>query len=242
MLKQRNASALFLLLSLCLWQITAPAARADTVMADPVGDTFGTGPVEHDITGVSAVFNNSFLTFTVNFAGAVFAPSAHNERSVYGFIDIDTDRNPATGAAPWVNVLGPAGAPAVSLGDEYWLDLFSEEVQPGRVDVVDQTSAVVGTAPITYGANTLSVNVPLSLLGNSNGLVNYGVIVGTFTEATDRAPNGGAPLTSTPVPEPATLLLLGSSLVGLGATRLRKRRSVSPARLNGGVLLDEGTE
>lgn len=211
-------SLLTLLLFTCFWH--AAEARADAVI-DPTGDTFGAGSVRHDMTSVNATFAGSSLTFTVNFAGQIYAPSALNARSVYGFIDIDADRNPATGAEPFVNIFGPG--PVIALGDEFALDLFSEEFQAGRVDVLNAVSDVVGTAPITFGANAFSVTVPLALLGGSNGLINYGVVVGTFGEATDRAPNGTLPATSTPVPEPATMLLLGTGLAAVGA-RLRKTR------------------
>ena len=39
--------------------------------------------------------------------------------------------------------------------------------------------------------------------------MNYGLVFGTFSETTDRAPDGSGPAVSVAVPEPATLLLLG---------------------------------
>ncbi|WP_192803347.1 hypothetical protein, partial [Streptococcus agalactiae] len=54
------------------------SARADSLVLDPVGDTFGDGDLQHDITSASAIFDDAALTFTVNFAGRVFAPSSEN--------------------------------------------------------------------------------------------------------------------------------------------------------------------
>jgi len=207
-----------LLVFLCL---SSNEARADLIV-DPTGDTFGTGAVQLDITSINATFSGSNITFSVFFSGPISAPSALAPNSVGGFIDIDTDQNTATGDVPFINVFSPG--PPIALGQDFFVELFSETIHPGSVDVFRTLpDTVVGTAPIVFTSTSFSVTVPLALLGNDNGLLNYGVIIGTFAEPTDRAPNGTAPATSQPIPEPTTMLLLGTGLAGVAA-KVRKRR------------------
>ena len=211
--------ALLLLTFVCF----TPDARADALVIDPVGDTFGVGPIQHDITSVNATATSTSLTFVVTFAGQVFAPSAANLRSVGGFIDIDADQNAATGVGSATGVFGPPPAPL--LGVEFGIDLFSEAFHPGLVDVINVNTGAFGTAPIIFSATSFTLTVPLSLLGGDDGLVNYALVIGTFGEPTDEVPNGAAPATSAPIPEPTTMLLLGTGLAGVGAAVRRRRRA-----------------
>src|SRR5712692_5687850 len=88
------AAALFLPLA---------TARAD-FLQDPVGDTFGKGAVQHDITSYIALSDPSKTQtiFIVNFNDTILPASSFAARSLVGYIDIDTDRNAATGGnKPW---------------------------------------------------------------------------------------------------------------------------------------------
>lgn len=194
--------------------LTASPAVADLI--DPVGDTFGSGSPQHDITtyvGDRGITPGS-VVFNVNFAGAIAPPSAFSPNSVIGFIDLDTDSNAATGATPFVNVFSPP--PAINLGDEFFVDLGSEILHPGSVDIVDAlTNSPVGTATIAFTADGFSITIPLAMLGLSNTQdFNFGMVVGTFNEPTDRAPNGADP--SSTIPEPASICIFALLFVGAG--------------------------
>jgi hypothetical protein len=54
--------------------------------------------------------------------------------------------------------------------------------------------------------------------------VNLGLLIGTFNEPTDRAPNGAEPLTTVPEPASAVLLTFGGALAAGVYSRRRKGR------------------
>ena len=207
----------------------AGPARAQTFF-DPVGDTFAPpGVLAIDLTSAQATFGGGNITFLLTFAGSIAAPSSGLSNGVGGIIDLDTDQNAATGVSSFQELVGPAPDPA--LGVEFYLDLFSESLHAGRVDVVSQFFVTQGTAPIVYGPDFLRITVPLTLIGRDDGRLNYGVTVGTLSDPTDEAPNGVQPAVSAPavqdvIPEPATTSFLFVALSSAGAgARLRRPRT-----------------
>jgi len=137
------------------------------------------------------------LSFTVNFADPVLPPSSFGS-GLFGFIDMDTDQNPATGINSNANVVF---TPHIPMGVDYSIDVFSESVHPGFVDVISRRESrmtIVGRVPITFTDTSLSVTVPLALVGSDNGSVNYIAYFGVVSTTTDRVPNGPEPITSVP--------------------------------------------
>lgn len=194
----------------------ASATPVSDVLGDAVTGSFKT----YDITQIDATFTTTHITFTISLTNAPVAPSVNQQMGLSGFVDIDVDQISVTGASSNISTLSfPFGSSG--LGIEYYLDLFSENANAGFVNVRDPLMAiVVGTAPITYGASSAAIVVPLSLLGNDDGLVNYAVVVGDFGAQTDQAVDagiiqaGGAPASSSfaATPEPPGLALLAYAL------------------------------
>lgn len=224
-------SVCFLAAAVAALLSTAGQARADYV--DPLGDTFGAGT--HDIISVEGTFTPIGVRLTVNFAGPIAAPSSFSPNAVVGYIDIDLDQNPATGGtAPWggpvaggnswINFFAPTfPAPhntLIALGDEIFVDLFSELFHPGFVEVRSAfTGSIVQNVPISYEPASFSVDLTYAALGG-DALFHFGVLVGTFSGATDRAPNGSIPLL---IPEPNGLVLAGLGVLVLAGVRVRWR-------------------
>jgi hypothetical protein len=171
------------------------------------------------------------LTFTLTFANpTVEGPSSGNNDAVYGFINIDTDKNSATGVTgayldshgyePGFGQYSPS-----SQGIDAYINLSSEgdplHGAPGLVDLVTTNGFnPIDTIPVTYKNNTLSLSIPLSDFSNNNiPLVDTGdfsVVVGNVNNATDFLPSA--------VPEPGSILLLslGMSMAGLASIRLKR--------------------
>jgi hypothetical protein len=220
----RRPSPVFFVVAFLL---AAPAiGRADLLYPDPAGDNVGI----HDISSISAIVTGSDLVFQVTFNNMITDPSlGGNMQDLFGFIDIDADRNAGTGASS-ADLLGARNVDAnPGLGVEFYLDLNSVVGHAGSVDVIDTSTFLSnGTAPITYAASAITVRVPLSLLPGSNGLVNYGVIaIDNSPAVSDIAVNGDIPATSflptAAVPEPGSMLLFGAGLVTAACWRAFRR-------------------
>jgi hypothetical protein len=202
------------------------AALVTDVMGDAVIGSYAT----YDITSIDALFTATDITFNVNLTSNPLAPSVVGNSGINGFIDIDIDMNPFSGASSNISSLSfPFGNSG--LGVEYYIDLFSESSHAGFVAIKHPILLTTTMAPIIYGTNMFSVTVPLSQLNNDDGMVNYAVVVGDFGNVTDQAVDagiisaGGMPASSSlaPVPVPAAVWLFFSGLLGLIGIARRKK-------------------
>ena len=106
-----------------------------------------------------------------------------------GLWDLDLDQDATTGTTSAQSIFAPPDQQGGPLGVEALVDVFSESLHSGLVDVVDTLlGSLLAQAPITFGANSFEIVIPLSQLGD-DGALNFGSVFGTFQEPTDAAPN-----------------------------------------------------
>jgi hypothetical protein len=173
---------------------------------DPVGDAvdFGVGHPRLDITEVTVAHDSNDILIRMELATGTHAPSSGNPYATVGYIDIDVDRSAGTGTAPKRNCCGLPPA-SVTMGDEYFVDLFTEASSPGLANVIETSGlTVVGSASVAYTPASITVAVPRDLVGYPAGLFNASVdvaaIVGTPATATDGWPNADPVGTSCTAP------------------------------------------
>jgi hypothetical protein len=182
--------------------------------------------------GTNYIFTLKFFNPTIE------GPSSNNPDAVYGFINLDTDNNKATGVSG--SFLDSHGfesgfghfSPG-SLGIDAFISLSSEGLPthgaPGLVDLVTTNGfGIVTTVPVTYTnatsttQSTLSVTIPVSTFAtagiNLAGTGNFAAVVGNANNATDF-------LGPSSVPEPASvvLLTLGISVPLVVGSRIKGR-------------------
>lgn len=159
------------------------------VITDPAGDEFSTdasaGLVPPDIVKLTAWPEAGNLRIEIEFVDNVVSEVTGGPNVVVGWVDIDSDQNPATGTMPLTDDFRPAGG-STGMGSDYVVQLFTLS---GNFDVFDSAFMSVGTITPTFSGNTLSMAIPLSLLGGDDGFVNLATVVGTVPEPTDIAPD-----------------------------------------------------
>lgn len=197
-----------LLVTCLLFGLLSTQATRAEIINDSQGDaadTFGAGGPLLDISFLSYSVIATDLEVTLGFYTPIAAPSAALVNSVVGEIGFDTDQNPATGTFPIQNVYAPPFT-SVALGIDFIADLFSEDITPGFIDILDQNLSTVGSVPITYLPNSLSFLVPLAMLGGDDGVMDITAAIGTFDQPTDALHD---------VPAPAPLWLIGLASLAL---------------------------
>ncbi len=166
------------------------SAQYGSGFADPVGDTFNPGTDTVDLTLVVGGQGEGpgNIVFSILFNGPI--DPAH----LSGYLEMDTDRNPNTGATSFIDLTSPYTS---NLGVEYRIDFStytSYSEYEGEVSVKNAvTGQTVGSALvfrqpgltdyIAINAFLLDLDVTLP--------INFGVIIGPSNRPTDVAPNGG---------------------------------------------------
>ncbi len=96
-------------------------------------------------------------------------------------IELDTDQNSSTG------ITGASG-----VGIDYVLDLWASRSPQALVQRATPTTCAngamcytdVGTASVTVGTDTMSTTVPLAMLGNASGRMNFRVFAYASPQST----------------------------------------------------------
>lgn len=218
-----------------LW--LAACAHAQDRIPDAAGDTFGSSIVAHDVLEADAESSVTSLTLRVWFAGPI-APAGSGPTGLYGMLDLDVDASTDTGGPSFVNVYGPESA--IPIGVDYTVDLDSAAENAGQLDVRNSAGEVVGQAAAVWGEQDLTVTVPMELLDRCAGRVRWAVIIGDAADASDKAPNATAPLSTRLVRtmgDAATALRLAAGLLE-AAPRTTWPYDLVPDRPAGVSLLD----
>jgi subtilisin family serine protease len=193
-----------------------PSASLETIINDPAGDSLDS----NDVTTVRAGSDGS----TVASMAIDFAPTTPMDQ-IGGYVYFDTDQDPSTGL--------PAealfGQPGQDIGMEYFADLFEANGGDPFVPIWSaDTFDLVAIVPASVVDHTIAFDLPLDAIGNDDGFINTGMVVGQFGPS-DWAPDTGhgtiQPFTDVPwlseTPDAGTVDVGGQQVVGLhlgGAT------------------------
>lgn len=142
------------------------------VLTDPTGDA-----ATPDLVQVRGMSQGDTLHVQLVFAATL------NPFDFGGAFSLDTDQNATTGTFP------SYGNGAQDARVEYEIYLFG--VPYGYVDVFSTTLGYMGSPPVAVRDNVLELQVPLAMLGNDDGNMDFSSVIGSGTGPTDWAPDAG---------------------------------------------------
>jgi hypothetical protein len=153
----------------CGGSTTAPSTTSVALhgeVSDPLGDTLSDPrvPVPPDLVHATADVLAGNITFVVQ-----LAPGTLDRQTTRVTILLDTDQDPSTGIRQQDGI-----------GADYDIDLAASTSQ-AAITKADQAGCAahlscfnaVGSAPITFVADSMQVTVALSLLGNASGRMSF---------------------------------------------------------------------
>ncbi len=149
-----------------------PKGTLPLVISDPAGDG---NPV--DITEIRGTTVNDSITLQLVFATEL------NVFDLGGFIGLDIDQNTETGI-PLNN-----GLASQTVGCEYMVGLY--DILYNDIYIFDQYYNYVGFFPVQYDLHNIRFSIPLSVLGNDDGIMNLAAVVGNYNWPTDWIPDEG---------------------------------------------------
>lgn len=160
---------------------------------DPVGDTASvwTPAVAVDLVGLNGTVGRTLLVFRLTFAGQVTPWSEHKPNSLDGFLDLDLDREPATGLGG-ANLVG-GGPDSLDLGVDAYVDL--RDNGHGKVGLLVPGTRGQALTLVTarFAGAHVTIEIPRAALGGFNAdSLWVGAVVGNReVSITDLAPDGG---------------------------------------------------
>jgi hypothetical protein len=192
------------------------AIASNATQSDPSGDATG----EPDITQIETNISSGNLVVTVTFANTVQELPAYT--APHGYFDIDTDQNAATGLTGLMRSSAFCG---FVIGPDYFIDFFEEEWDDvnNEIALYDADSNYLGDVPVAYSGNTMTITIPLAMIGGDDGEVTIGYLTGDEDGPTDCASLGASVYAaSVPALDPRALALLAIAL-GTAAVLLLRR-------------------
>lgn len=155
---------------------------------DPWNDTAQVAGTLHDLWDVEAAADDQHLVVKILFAQAVQPHGAGGSGELLGYLDLDYDRDGATGFQAFGEFVGLG---TVGLGVEGWIDFSSYSAATGEMTLMHGATGS-GTPVVAdfFQANGLELEIPLSALGGGHGDVGLSIVAGNNQGAwTDMVPN-----------------------------------------------------
>ncbi len=169
-------------------------------VTDSIGDAGSDDrvPISPDLASATITVSSGSMTINVRFATGTFNLITTSIQT-----HLDTDQNPSTGH-PGSNSSGIDDSGII--GVEYLINMGSDyyRTQADQAEIMRYAGTPnsfthVGYVPVTYVDNGMDVTIPLSIIGNDDGRLNFKVTCDTqispggFTGVLDTMPDIGLP-------------------------------------------------
>lgn len=180
-----------------LLTVTSPLLYAKIVQ-DLANDTFSANAVKIDILSIDVESDSQYLYMTCTFASPVFETDTGDPFDLFGYIDLDVDQDATTGTTALSDFYNGSS----EIGMDYYLELMPD-AQPGIIALKNSNAKFIDDIPIVFNENSFIVTIPLNVLDNDDGFVNYTAFFGDAGGPDDVIPNSGFATNGTaPDPDP----------------------------------------